>query len=94
MYIQYPDLTKPLDKRTYRSPTVPVCHDFNLMTRSTEKLDLILGFSTGPLQHVNPIAKRSVCAFNDDVSSTIHEFITVVKYEHVLLVRYISSAIY
>lgn len=38
------------------------------MTRSTEKLDLILGFSTGPLQYVNPIGRHSVCAFNDDVS--------------------------
>lgn len=66
--LQYPDLTKPLDKRAYRSPTIPVCHDFNLMTRSTEKLDLVLGFSTGPVQYVNPIGRHSVCAFNDDVS--------------------------
>ena len=66
--MQFPDLTKPADKRAYRAPTVPVCHDFNLMTRSTEKLDLVMGFSTGPLQHVNPIARRSLCAFNDDVS--------------------------
>jgi WD40 repeat protein len=65
---KFPDLTKPADKRTYRAPTVPVCHDFNLMTRSTERLDLIIGFSTGPLQHVNPITRRSLCAFNDDCS--------------------------
>jgi WD40 repeat protein len=66
--VQFPDLTKPADKRTYRAPTIPVCHDFNLMTRSTERLDLIIGFSTGPLQHVNPITRRALCAFNDDCS--------------------------
>lgn len=68
--VQVPDLRKPLDKRVYKTPTVPVCHDFNLLTRSTSKLDLIVGFSTGPLQYLNPIAKQAICAFNEDVGYT------------------------
>ena len=65
---QIPDLKHPHDKRMYKVPTIPVCHDFNIMTRSLEHLDLIVGFSTGPLQYLHPLDKEAVCAFNEDVS--------------------------
>ncbi len=64
-----PDLKHPLDKRVYKAPTIPVCHDFNIMTRSVEHLDLVVGFSTGPLQYLNPLEKQAICAFNEDVSA-------------------------
>jgi len=68
---QTPDLKHPHDKRIYKVPTIPVCHDFNILTRSVEHLDLIVGFSTGPLQYVHPLQKEAVCAFNEDVSTCL-----------------------
>ena len=65
--MQVPDLKRHIDKRVYKTPTIPVCHDFNLMTKCTTHLDLIVGFSTGPLQYLHPLDKRAVCAFNEDV---------------------------
>ena len=38
------------------------------MTRSTAHLDLVVGFSTGPLQYVNPVERQAICAYNEDVS--------------------------
>ena len=61
----------PVDKRVYKAPTIPVCHDFNVMTRSMDHLDLVVGFSTGPLQYLNPLDKIAVCAFNEDVSENL-----------------------
>ena len=61
----------PIDKRVYKAPTIPVCHDFNVMTRSVDHLDLVVGFSTGPLQYLNPLEKLAVCAFNEDVSCSL-----------------------
>ena len=79
--IQAPDLKRPLDKRVYRSPTVPVCHDFNLLTRSTSHLDLVVGFSTGPLQYLNPIERQAISAYNEDVSTGnyIHVHVCMIK---------------
>ena len=69
--LQIPDLKHPIDKRVYKAPTIPVCHDFNIMTRSMEHLDLVVGFSTGPLQYLSPLDKQAVCAFNEDVSGVV-----------------------
>lgn len=67
-----PDLKHPLDKRVYKPPTIPVCHDFNIMTRSPSHLDLVVGFSTGPLQYLHPLDKHAICAFNEDVSEMLY----------------------
>ena len=66
--LQRPDLNKPIDKHIYKGTIVPVCHDFNQMTTDANRLDLLVGFSSGAIQHLNPLKKESLAVFNDDVS--------------------------
>lgn len=46
---------------------MPMCHDFNIMTRTVASLDLVVGFSTGQIQYINPIQKSTCPIFNDSV---------------------------
>ena len=48
---------------------MPVTHDFNQMTASDSRLDLLVGFTNGAVQHLNPLKKEEQGVFNDDVSS-------------------------
>ncbi|KXJ17504.1 WD repeat-containing protein 20 isoform X2 [Exaiptasia diaphana] len=59
------DLTKPLDKRVYKG-TIPTCHDFNLLTRCSESLELLIGFSAGQVQLLDPIRHEVNKLFNED----------------------------
>eukprot|EP00731_Ephydatia_muelleri_P027221 Em0019g94a len=61
-----PDLRRHVDKKLYRLPCVPLCHDFNIMTRSVSSLDLIVGFSTGQIHYINPIQKSTSPIFNEN----------------------------
>lgn len=47
---------------------MPVCHDFNQMTASDDQLDLLVGFTNGAIQYLNPLKKEEQMVFNDDVS--------------------------
>ncbi|KAF8205780.1 WD40-repeat-containing domain protein [Mycena galopus ATCC 62051] len=47
---------EPLARVTFSA--YPTCHDVNLSTSSSERLDVIIGFSTGDLVWLDPIASR------------------------------------
>jgi hypothetical protein len=64
------DLNKPLDKRGYKG-TLPTCHDFNLPTRSVKFLELIIGFSAGQIQLIDPIGHELNKLYNEEVSSIV-----------------------
>ena len=68
VYFQVLDLTRPLDKRVYRG-TLPTCHDFNTSTTSSEHVMLIIGFSAGQIQLIDPISKELSRLFNEEVVS-------------------------
>ncbi|CAD5211721.1 unnamed protein product [Bursaphelenchus xylophilus] len=51
------DWSKPLDKRIYKG-TFPTCHDFNHETLSATRCHLVVGFSAGQIQLVDPFQKE------------------------------------
>ncbi|KAI1719712.1 putative catabolite repression protein creC [Ditylenchus destructor] len=51
------DLSKPVDKRIYKG-TFPTCHDFNEGTATIQSCMLIIGFSAGQIQLVDPYQKE------------------------------------
>lgn len=59
------DLTKPIDKRVYKG-TYPTCHDFNEYTVSTKGCALLVGFSAGQIQLIDPYKKDLSKLFNED----------------------------
>lgn len=92
-----PDLKHYVDKRVYKTPTIPVCHDFNQMTRSNTHLDLIIGFSTGPLQLLNPLERQAVSSYNED-GSIDNSRVTCIKWvpgsEHTFVSSHRSGYLY
>lgn len=66
--LQAADLSKPIDKRIYKG-TQPTCHDFNLLTATAESVSLLVGFSAGQVQLIDPIKKETSKLFNEEVSS-------------------------
>ncbi|CAH0728163.1 unnamed protein product, partial [Brenthis ino] len=59
------DLTKPVDKKMYKG-TNPTCHDFNIVTMTTESVSLVIGFSTGQIQLIDPIKKELSKLYNEE----------------------------
>ncbi|XP_067131350.1 WD repeat-containing protein 20 isoform X1 [Centruroides vittatus] len=59
------DLTKPVDKRVYKG-TYPTCHDFNQVTVSAECVSLLVGFSAGQIQLIDPIKKELSKLYNEE----------------------------
>ncbi|CAD5207073.1 unnamed protein product [Bursaphelenchus okinawaensis] len=51
------DWSKPLDKRIYKG-TFPTCHDFNQETLTSTRCHLVVGFSAGQIQLVDPFQKE------------------------------------
>jgi hypothetical protein len=74
------DLNKPLDKRGYKG-TFPTCHDFNLPTRSVEFLELIIGFSAGQIQLIDPIGHELNKLYNEEVSEFQPQTVTRNAYD-------------
>lgn len=64
---QAADLSKPIDKRIYKG-TQPTCHDFNHLTATAESVSLLVGFSAGQVQLIDPIKKETSKLFNEEVS--------------------------
>ena len=62
--LQAADLSKPIDKRIYKG-TQPTCHDFNLLTATAESVSLLVGFSAGQVQLIDPIKKETSKLFNE-----------------------------
>lgn len=65
--LQAVDLSKPIDKRIYKG-TQPTCHDFNQYSATAESVALIVGFSAGQVQYLDPIKKETSKLFNEEVS--------------------------
>lgn len=63
------DLSKPIDKRIYKG-TQPTCHDFNPLTATAESVSLLVGFSAGQVQLIDPIKKETSKLFNEEVGFT------------------------
>ncbi|XP_077408827.1 WD repeat-containing protein 20 isoform X1 [Vanacampus margaritifer] len=59
------DLSKPIDKRIYKG-TQPTCHDFNPLTATAESVSLLVGFSAGQVQLIDPIKKETSKLFNEE----------------------------
>ncbi|KAI6228959.1 hypothetical protein M3Y99_01167600 [Aphelenchoides fujianensis] len=61
------DWSKPIDKRVYKG-TYPTSHDFNQTTATDKACSLLIGFSAGQIQMINPFKKEFPCArlFNED----------------------------
>ncbi len=73
--LQAADLTKPLDKRIYKG-TLPTCHDFNQHFVTSESVFLLVGFTAGQVQLIDPIKKELSKLYNEEVSIS---FSTVIK---------------
>lgn len=71
LVLQAADLTKPVDKKMYKG-TNPTCHDFNTVTMTTESVSLIIGFSTGQIQLIDPIKKELSKLYNEEVRYTYY----------------------
>lgn len=65
---QTADLSKPVDKKIYKG-TNPTCHDFNTVTTTHNSVSLLIGFSTGQIQILDPIKKEVSKLYNEEVSS-------------------------
>ena len=61
------DLSKPVDKRIYKG-TSPTCHDINKLTVSSESVLLLVGFTGGQVQLIDPIRKEVGKLYNEEVS--------------------------
>jgi len=63
------DLTKPIDKRVYKG-TCPTCHDFGppgcLKTEPAEVIPLLVGFSGGQIQLIDPARKELSRLYNEE----------------------------
>lgn len=59
------DLSKPIDKRIYKG-TSPTCHDINKLTISSDSVMLLVGFTGGQIQLVDPIRKEIGKLYNEE----------------------------
>ncbi|KAH6923612.1 hypothetical protein HPB50_003238 [Hyalomma asiaticum] len=59
------DLSKPVDKRVYKG-TYPTCHDFHPSATPDGGLLLLVGFSAGQVQLIDPVKKELSRLYNDE----------------------------
>uniref|UniRef100_A0A6M2DDB7 Putative wd40 protein dmr-n9 n=1 Tax=Xenopsylla cheopis TaxID=163159 RepID=A0A6M2DDB7_XENCH len=59
------DLHKPVDKKLYKG-TSPSCHDFNTAVAAPEGAPLLVGFSTGQIQLVQPGRREPGRLYNEE----------------------------
>uniref|UniRef100_A0A8C1PHM0 WD repeat-containing protein 20 n=1 Tax=Cyprinus carpio TaxID=7962 RepID=A0A8C1PHM0_CYPCA len=90
------DLSKPVDKRIYKG-ILPTCHDSNVLTATAESVSLLVGFSAGQVQLIDPIKKETSKLFNED--RVIDKSpVTCLKWvpgsEHLFLVAHSSGCLY
>lgn len=72
--LQAVDLNKPVDKKLYKG-TNPTCHNFNQTTATADSAPLLVGFSTGQIQLIDPIKKELSKLYNEDVRIVTSIFI-------------------
>ncbi|RDD44869.1 WD repeat-containing protein 20 [Trichoplax sp. H2] len=87
---------KILDKKAYKS-AIPLCHDFNLITRSPDTLNLIVGFNTGQMQLINVVKYEIMKNFNES-RNIDNSKITCIKWipgkDNLFIASYFSGNIY
>nr|XP_039258943.1 WD repeat-containing protein 20-like isoform X1 [Styela clava] len=59
------DLTKPLDKRTYKG-VAPTCHDINRHTATMDSVRVAVGFAAGQIQIIDVGTKESLMILNEE----------------------------
>ncbi|XP_043499471.1 WD repeat-containing protein 20 isoform X1 [Polistes fuscatus] len=59
------DLNNPVEKKTYKG-TNPTCHNFNQTTATADSAPLLVGFSTGQIQLIDPIKQEFSKLYNED----------------------------
>ena len=64
------DLTRPIEKKVYRG-TSPTCHDFNQFTAKADRVMLVVGFTLGQIQLIEPMGKEYSKLFNEEVEIII-----------------------
>lgn len=47
--------------------TNPTCHDFNIYSVTADSVSLLIGFSTGQIQLIDPVKKELSKLFNEEV---------------------------
>lgn len=53
--------------------TNPTCHDFNTANMTCESVNLLVGFSTGQVQLIDPIKKELSKLYNEEVSIVLDD---------------------
>ena len=71
------DLSKPIDKKLYKG-TNPSCHDFNETVAVSDGAPLLVGFTTGQIQLVQPGKREPGRLFNEEVIV----FAPIFKHQH------------
>ncbi|CDQ67651.1 unnamed protein product [Oncorhynchus mykiss] len=90
------DLSKPIDKRIYKG-TQPTCHDFNQYSATADSVALIVGFSAGQVQYLDPIKKETSKLFNEERmidKSKVTCLKWLPKSENLFLASYASGHLY
>ena len=64
------DHGKPVDKRVYKG-TFPTCHDFSEASVTSDRVHLLIGFSAGQVQLIDPIKKEYNKLFNEEVGACV-----------------------
>lgn len=63
----------------------PTCHDFNLVTATSDSASLLVGFSTGQIQLIDPIKKELSKLYNEEVILTIDSFFYICGFYVILM---------
>ena len=88
LHLQAADLTKPIDKRIYKG-TLPTCHDFNSTTVSPDSVLLLVGFTAGQVQLIDPIKKEISKLYNEEVSLRSGVFMCLLYLNNTMSVIYL-----
>uniref|UniRef100_A0A1B0CS21 WD repeat-containing protein 20 n=1 Tax=Lutzomyia longipalpis TaxID=7200 RepID=A0A1B0CS21_LUTLO len=67
---QTADLSKPIDKKLYKG-TNPSCHDFNSTNATSEGAPLLVGFTTGQIQLVQPGRREPGKLYNEEQTADL-----------------------
>ena len=63
-------LSTKIDKRIYKG-TCPTCHDFGPVSDQSDIIPLLVGFSGGQIQLIDPIRKELSKLYNEEVIEII-----------------------
>uniref|UniRef100_A0A0N4ZP86 WD_REPEATS_REGION domain-containing protein n=1 Tax=Parastrongyloides trichosuri TaxID=131310 RepID=A0A0N4ZP86_PARTI len=90
------DTTKPIDKRVYKG-TYPTSHAFNKFIDNETTCTILIGFSAGQVQQIDPLDIQSSRLFNEDrlIDRTAVTCINWVPFEeNLFLVSHTSGCLY